>query len=123
MGLDMYAWVVDQDRVISDEQFHAEKDERLNEIHYWRKHYDLHEWMHRLYERRGGKKLGHEFNCVPVRLYEQDLNVLEEDIVEDALPFGDSSPGYDNSKNDLEFVQKARDALKEGKAVYYDSWW
>jgi hypothetical protein len=37
--------------------------------------------------------------------------------------FGDNPPDEESVKKDLEFIQKARDAIKAGKAVFYDSWW
>ncbi len=44
MGLDMYA-------MVTNEQFDSEVDfkpERTSELHYWRKHPNLHGWMEQL---------------------------------------------------------------------------
>ena len=66
---------------------------------------------------------------MPVRLHERDLDALQIDLLNGALPqttgffFGDNPPDDESLKIDLEFIQKARDAIAEGDAVYYDSWW
>jgi hypothetical protein len=130
MGLDMYAFRVKAEDVIDD--FNVRDDsmgrkEPLEELAYWRKHHDLHGWMEKLYRNKGGDK--ESFNCVPVRLTELDLDALQFDLLNDALPetqgffFGTNPPDLESLEEDLEFIQKARDAIKEGAAVYYDSWW
>lgn len=121
MGLDMFAYVVESENVVSDSEFKSAK-----EFFYWRKHHDLHGWMHELYQDRGGAQ---EFNCVPVRLYEEDLDALERDITKNVLPqttgffFGDNPPDEESMENDLKFIQQARLHIANGDAVYYDSWW
>ena len=59
-----------------------------------------------------------------------DLTIRrEEDGRNGALPhtegffFGNNPPDDESLKEDLQFIQKARDAIAEGDAVYYDSWW
>jgi hypothetical protein len=83
-----------------------------------------------------------DFNCVPVELTMKDLNNLEKDIEEKVMPdtggffFGDDSFGWENEdgkpyegndyfhkETDLKFIEDARRAIKEGKKVYYNSWW
>jgi len=54
---------------------------------------------------------------------------LQFDLLNDALPetqgffFGTNPPDLESLAEDLKFIQKARDAINEGDAVYYDSWW
>jgi hypothetical protein len=66
---------------------------------------------------------------VPVRLNEVDLLALELDIKSRKLPdttgffFGDNPPDEDSDQQDLKFIVQCRDAIAEGNAVYYDSWW
>ena len=130
MGLDMFVWRVAANDAIDDLTIRSEEDGRereLEEVFYWRKHHDLHGWMENLYRDKGGKC--ESFNCVPVRLHERDLDALQTDLLNSALPqttgffFGDNPPDAESLKIDLEFIQKARDAIAEGDAVYYDSWW
>ena len=129
MGLDMYAWRVKAEDAIGD--FEIARDEKeqtkVEELAYWRKHHDLHGWMERLYRLKGGTK--ESFNCVPVQLSMVDLNALENDVLNNLLPetqgfFFGTNPPDDYSKNqDMEFIAKAKVAISEGDAVYYDSWW
>jgi len=130
MGLDMFAWRVKAEDVIDDFTIRSQEDGRvgeLNELWYWRKHHDLHGWMQNLYRFKGGQ--AQSFNCVPVRLYPQDLDELQTDLLNSALPhttgffFGDNPPSMESLAEDLKFIQAARDAIEEGDAVYYDSWW
>ena len=129
MGLDMYAWKVKAEDAISD--FEIAKDEggqsKIEEMYYWRKHHDLHGWMENLYRQKGGEK--DSFNCVPVRLTEEDLFELEQDVRRKNLPettgffFGNNPQDAESIEDDLEFIIKARTAISEGYVVYYDSWW
>lgn len=129
MGLDMYAYAVD-------------KQGQREDLHYWRKHPNLHGWMERKWESRGCPVPANGdpqqldtlftkdrpiFNCIPLELKAGDLDELEQDVLGFSLPetdgffFGKSDQtDYDR---DLDFLLKARQALAEGKQVFYDSWW
>jgi hypothetical protein len=130
MGLDMYAWVVSKEDAIDSLTIRSKEDGRtedLCELDYWRKHHDLHGWMERLYRRKGG--IAESFNCCPVRLTIEDLDALQFDLLNSMLPetkgyfFGNNPPDVETLSYDLKFIQKARDAINDGMAVYYDSWW
>jgi hypothetical protein len=128
MGLDMYAFSVPSKSVPADKMVDVRIPEgQGEEIQYWRKHHDLHGWMHRLYEEKDG--LDGEFNCTTVRLLAEDLDRLEADIRERRLPatqgffFGNNLPNVESDEEDLAFVAKAREEIANGKAVYYYSWW
>lgn len=121
MGLDMYAFSTESE--IPEVDFEAPEDGA--ELHYWRKHPDLHGWMATIYRSKGG--IDEEFNCVPVRLDAEDLDALERAINDNSLPhtagfFFGQSDGSEKS-DDLHFIHKARDALAAGARVYYWSWW
>lgn len=129
MGLDMYAFAVRKEDAIDTLTIRSKEDgreENLSELFYWRKHHDLHGWMERLWRRKGGVGT---FNCCPVQLTAEDLDALQFDLLNDALPktqgffFGDNPPDDESLKEDLQFIQKARDTIADGFAVYYDSWW
>lgn len=123
MGLDMYAFST-KAKPKTEVDFET-KNFQPEELHYWRKHPNLHGWMQSLYEAKGGESL--DFNGDCVTLDEEDLDNLEDDIKNGNLPdtsgffFGNSIG--DEDLDDLEFVEKAREAIKEGKTVYYTSWW
>ena len=74
--------------------------------------------------KKGG---AHEFNCEGVRLDPDDLVELEAIVRSDKLPetsgffFGQSEP--EDKICDLEFIEKAKKAIAEGKNIYYVSWW
>jgi hypothetical protein len=98
------------------------------EFAYWRKFNHLHGWMESLYRSKGGTDPN--FNCNNVRLDLQDLDRLESMASLKALAptqgffFGADEPfDNDDKQNVLEFVTKAREAIADGKAVFYDSWW
>jgi hypothetical protein len=96
------------------------------EIHYWRKHHDLHGWMHKLYMEKKGTK---EFNCEYVNLDIEDLYRLEKDLKMGGLPhttgffFGNNPPDEDSLEDDMWFICKARAEIHNGRLVYYTSWW
>ena len=136
MGLDKYAYATPQG---TDSQ---------EELAYWRKHNRLQGWMEQLWEDKGrpnfddiGNPMG-DFNCVPVELTLSDLEQLEAHIVHKQLPetggffFGndsyewtdeDGNPfpegDYHYKETDLQFIQDAREAIEDGKKVYYNCWW
>ncbi|MEZ5692256.1 MAG: hypothetical protein R3D99_00080 [Altererythrobacter sp.] len=124
MGLDMYACTAPSDAITRDVDFDTKALPDISELHYWRKHPNLHGWMEDLYYAKGGKE---QFNCVPVRLSLDDLTQLELAITSGSLPstsgfFFGQSDGSESS-DDLAFVAKAREAIEAGRTVYYDSWW
>jgi len=128
MGLDMYCYAIPE-----KEAGHNDTDVKIPEnipredIHYWRKHHNLHGWMENLYRDKGGN--AESFNCVNVRLYEEDLDKLKKDVVDNQLPhtegffFGNNPPDEETVANDIVFIVKAREAIARGMAVFYDSWW
>ena len=133
MGLDQYAY--------------AEDGDKQEEIAYWRKHNRLQGWMEELWNEKGRPNAPKEtspmgdFNCIPVQISLSDLEQLEAHVVNKQLPetagffFGDDSfswdeedspledGGYYYKKTDLEFIEKARQSIEQGKKVYYNSWW
>ena len=141
MGLDKYSYSRSPDA--------EDCSENNEELTYWRKHNRLHGWMEQLWEDKGrpnftdadSQAMG-DFNCVELELTESDLEQLEAHVNNKALPetggffFGDDSFSWDNDndepfaegdyyhkKNDLEFINLAYKAIREGKKVYYNSWW
>ncbi len=124
MGLDMYAYAVEQKDAVNS--LEIAKDCEMDRFFYWRKHHDLHGWMQQLFEHKGGSG---EFNCQVVELTDEDLDLLTEAVMHSDMPhttgffFGNNPPDEDSKANDLDFISQARQKIKEGKVVYYDSWW
>ena len=126
MGLDQYAYKVKKgiikSAIPSDKQIPSNE---LVEIAYWRKHPNLHGWMERLYDSKGGDGM---FNCEFVQLTESDLIKLQEDILQRALfeasgPFWGLNSDEEYRKDDLAFIQDALDSIEQGYDVLYYSWW
>ena len=97
----------------------------VEELAYWRKHPDLHGWMEQLYRKKGGAETS--FNGDTVLLTEEDIDNLKIAVLTGRLPstsgffFGDSKQEINFA--DLEFIEKAKQAIKEGYTIYYDSSW
>ncbi len=121
MGLDMYAYSTPEQPATPVDFKVAD----ARELHYWRKHPNLHGWMQTLYIAKGGRDP--QFNCAPVTLTAEDLDRLESAIRGDALPptsgfFFGKTDGTERD-DDIAFIAKAREAITAGHTVYYDSWW
>lgn len=126
MGLDQYAFA--REIVKSDDE-----EEPVDiDIAQWRKHNRLQGWMENLYRDKHPDS-EKEFNCQEVELTEEDLDRLESDINDKALPrtegffFGDDSYSWPEQKEiqeyDLAFIKEARQYLRDGYKIYYSSWW
>ena len=121
MGLDMYAYTT-KDKVTQEVDFDVKK---CDPLHYWCKHPNLHGMMHVLYMWKGGKNP--DFNCSNLALTPYDLTTLENAVLQNTLPetagfFFGTSDGSEQS-DDIEFIAKARKALRGGLKVFYRAWW
>jgi len=136
MGLDMYAYVAAragaQAEFNEGSSWDNEKGAMVNpnapqprEIAYWRKHPNLHGWMHRLWTSRGNDG---EFNGDELELTWEDLDQLEQDIRSKNLPdtsgffFGNDADDH-YREQDLKFVREAKAEAFMGLRVFYNSSW
>lgn len=122
MGLDMYAHAT-REPITADVDFDRPDDDV--EFFYWRKHPNLHGWMHQLYVSKGGQDA--DFNVSPVKLTVEDLDALEKAIRGQSLPptsgfFFGASDGSE-TEGDLQFIAAARKQIADGNTVYYYAWW
>ena len=125
MGLDMYAYV-------ATKEFDHTSESDSREIAYWRKHPNLHGWMHQLWRSKNPDltvdALDAMFNGIELELTYDDILKLEQDIKNGLLPsttgffFGEPSDDYYLNK-DLEFVKNAKAELFLGLRVFYNSSW
>ena len=144
MGLDMYAYSVPKNEPIrvpstdpdyeyemhpdADPDYEYKMHPDADEFWYWRKNNALHGWMSNLAQESLGLSPG-EFNCEYLQLSEAELNQLGNDIRDGKLKptegffFGAPSYSEEDQKQDLEFVAQALRLIKEGKDIYYYSWW
>ena len=65
MGLDMYAFSTNA-KPKTDVDFET-KNFKPEEVHYWRKHPNLHGWMQSLYDAKGGTESNFNGDCVVKR--------------------------------------------------------
>lgn len=135
MGLDQHGDAVSK-RSVGSKPFGFDLSDRVKTecLQDWRNHYKLHEWMYCLYRKKGGRK---EFCGIRLRLDEHDLDAFEQAMQSKELygyklmssregrPAGSGDYEYDayNLELDQAFLAKARQALKNGKAVFYNSTW
>jgi hypothetical protein len=124
MGLDMYVFTVEKRFITSDVDFILEKNV-TKPLHYWRKHYYLHEWMESLYVAKGGQDP--DFNLSTMALNSADFEALETAIKDTDTPktLGFFLAQSDGSWrcDDLKFIREAREALQDGLAVFYVAFW
>ncbi len=122
MGLDMYVFAM-TGKLAQPVDFPEPK--AVDELHYWRKHPNLHGWMQMLYEAKGG--VDPDFNLSGLVLEGCDLDRLEAAILAGTLPptsgffFGESDGS--ELEDDLVFVHKARAAIKNGRTIFYVASW
>jgi len=74
-----------------------------------------------------------EFNCVNVQLDITDLQIIRTFVMNDDLPFCSDGMFWGHQfqedamreykDQDLDFCAQAIEWIKEGKEVYYSSWW
>ena len=134
MGLDMYAYTATragqqnefyETAEYVDNEFVNSTVTKPMELAYWRKHPNLHGWMHQLWESRGNEG---DFNGDELELTAQDLDDLELAVTHGQLPttggffFGNPCDEH-YREQDLEFVKNARAELFMGLKVFYNSSW
>ena len=131
MGLDMYAYVAKKENEMREyfESYDYKTDSgpvpKPREIAYWRKHPNLHGWMHRLWNEKG---YSGDFNGDELELTAEDLDRLEFAVEHGKLPatsgffFGNDADQHYKA-DDLKFIQDARAELIVGMKVFYNSSW
>lgn len=103
MGLDMFAYTTEFEIPAVDFGHPEDADDFI----YWRQHRFLHFYMYDLYRLKGGKRK--DFNYVPVRIDAADIDDIE-------WVFGEN--GWFRPE-DKDFIRQAREAIANGKFVYY----
>lgn len=86
----------------------------LEEFHYWKNHYNLHNWMESLWKSKGNDGI---FNCECLDLSASDIDALELHITQKDFYTEDWQ-----MEEDLKFIRKAREVLDNGLKIVYDSW-
>ena len=99
-------------------------------LYHWENNRHLNGVCREIYRRRKGD-CG-RFNCVYMRLDPVDIDLIENIILTDKIKgYADSGYFFDNTlayteddrQDDLSFIAKARQAIKDGDVIYYHSYW
>lgn len=137
MGLDQYLYA----KRLSEQAIVTNSEDVVETIDVatWRKHPNLQGFMENIWRTKYEdyvKKLEEEnpdsmftlFNVQKVGLSLEDLNAWEQAVINEELPdttgffFGsDSDKWYKDY--DLKTIKKAKELIKEGYLIFYDSWW
>ena len=124
MGLDQFAFKVKSRNLESQKQdvdFNVDDIEK-EELCYWRKHYDLDNWMEQRYRNKGGED--DMFNCCWMKLSKLDLTELEVCLLKGEIKYRDWPEELDEQlKSDFKFVDEAKKAIDNGYEVLYTNWW
>lgn len=129
MGLDQYAYIAKKSKDIKD--IYDDDSTTFpyivnDELAYWSKRYELQKWMFDLAKKKGFHGDRNDFNCVMVRLEEEDIEELRKEIKNRRF-IKTVDWDHDAFKMDMKrgerFCNEAESAIEEGFAVYYDSWW
>lgn len=123
MGLDQFAYSTKEQNVINDENFKGV--EGAHAFFQWSKNYPLQNWMQDFWSDKTGKTSVYEFNCSPIRLREEDIELLRKDIESGKLAedFAENDYTPFMKERDLSFCKMALEKIKEGRAIYYVPWW
>ena len=121
MGLDSYMKIVEIKDVIDD--FSFKRNETTIEFKYWRKHQHLHNFMRRLFIKKGGDISISQFNCQHIRVTIEDLDFLANDM--DWHEVSDSTMDYYSVLDDVQFIKDSKYFLLNNpdKAMYFYSWY
>jgi hypothetical protein len=131
MGLDMYAYAAKKENELREyyDGYNYDTDSstvpKPRELAYWRKHPNLHGWMHKLWNEKGHAG---DFNGDELELTAEDLDRLEHVVEKGKLPstqgffFGNDANDHYKAQ-DLKFIQDARTELIAGMKVFYNSSW
>ena len=104
----------------------------VREIACWRKHNRLQGWAESVYKQQGGTE---EFNFVPIDLTLEDIITLEESVKCGKLPetegfffgqdsYSDMNHYFEfNYERDKQFCQSAKQLIRDGWQIFYNSWW
>ena len=121
MGLDSYVFA--DDKATKDSEGIIELSDDCNGIGIWRKCWFIHSYMADYYQHHYDKS-EYDFNCIPMQLNQEMLEVLFKEMSQEHLL--DSLTGYSIiSDYDIEELQKVISYSKSNPntSLYFYSWY
>lgn len=121
MGLDSYVFA--DDKATKDSKGIIELSDDSNGIGYWRKCWYIHSYMAEYYQQHYDEN-EYDFNCIPIQLNQEMLEVLLKVMSQEHLL--DSLSGYsDIEEYDIEELQKVISYSKSNPdtPLYFYSWY
>ena len=101
-----------------------EKQEKVQEIFYFRKHHELHKFFNDIYCKLFNKDDKFYMNADEVLEIDKEiLNELEATVSDDNIGEGYESYQRFHWLETGKMIVKVRDELAKGKKVYYLGWW
>lgn len=123
MGMDSYFVSTKQKDVLKHRTEIKFRDKaELDYFYWWRNDYKLHNWMENLYRwgKEGNKQ---DFNCIFIELNNEDLEELQEDIENGFVyEYNNCHEMYDAEYTKLA-IKEAKKRIKDGKKVFFVSWY
>ena len=115
MGLDQYIF-----KEISNE-YEEDGRTKVEEIHYWRKNYELNDWACNKF----CSDDIFDFNCERLPLYDFMVDELLKHIILNLDKPNIDERGYDGivSQKVLESFYDCKERIKKGEVLYYYAWW
>jgi hypothetical protein len=132
MGLDQYLYAANE-HITADTLYAEGNEDARDEIGYWRKHADLQGHVERLWRqlwKEKGCPESDDFNCIPLELSTEQLEHILECSKKQSFGDADKTSGFffgettpEKHEATVKIVEHALELKREGKRIFYDSWW
>jgi len=115
MGLDQYIF-----KEIENE-YEEDGRSKIEEIHYWRKNYELNDWACNFF----CPEHITDFNCERLPLYDFMVDQIIHHIIYNLEKGDRDEDGYEGlcSQHTLEVFQDCKKRIENGEILYYYAWW
>ena len=115
MGLDQYIFQE------VENEYEEDGKTKVNEIHYWRKNYQLNEWA---CDNWCPETMAN-FNCERLPLYDFMIEDIIKHILYNLDKGSSDEEGYEGicSGHTLEVFHDCLERVRNGKVLYYYAWW
>lgn len=126
MGLDSYIHEIEDPTVLDNINGHLYwgegKQTNTTEIAYWRKAYSVHNWFMNYYANMVNSNHT-DFNCIYCPINTQLLYNLKADIEDGHIDTSEDIKPDETIPKLLEAITTCAELLKQGKHIYFHSWY